>query len=143
MFTQGLRPGLRLFRPSGSRTLRLAPGPGAQTPALPSAERQQGDVARLLDGVGQAALVRRAHAGQTAGNDLAAFRHEGGEQAHVLVVDAVDFLDAEFANLLATEEFPSAFAGTARATAGSGPDARRLKRMKAVQLWEKDSVMGD
>ena len=44
-------------------------------------ERQQGDVARLLDRIGQAALVRRAYAGQTPRNDLARLGHKLPEAA--------------------------------------------------------------
>src|SRR5690348_13304990 len=40
-------------------------------------ERQQRDVARLLDGVGQPALVRRADPGDAARHDLAALGDEG------------------------------------------------------------------
>src|SRR5690242_11674735 len=81
---------------------------------LPRRERQQGDVARALDRRGKLPLVRGAHAGQPAGNDLAAFGHELLQQAHVFVVDVVNLFDTEFADLLATEEFAPAFtaAGT-------------------------------
>ena len=58
--------------------------------------------------------MRRADAGQAPGNDLAALGYELREQTHVLVVDAVDLLDAEFANLLAAEKLPPAFARSAR-----------------------------
>src|SRR5437868_12729166 len=53
--------------------------------------------------------MRRAHAGQAPGNDLPCFGNETGKQANVLVVDRVNLLDAELANLLAAEELPSAF----------------------------------
>jgi hypothetical protein len=66
-------------------------------------ERQQGDVARLLDGVGEPPLVRRAHARNAARDDLAALRHEGVQRLDVLVIDVVDLLDAETAYLLAPE----------------------------------------
>src|SRR5689334_13262490 len=66
-------------------------------------ERQQGDVARLLDGIGQPPLVRGADAGNAARHDLAALGHEGVQQLHILVVDVVDLLDAEAAYLLAPE----------------------------------------
>src|ERR1017187_2201105 len=91
----------------------------SQSQPLPARERQQRDVARLLDGIGQAALVRRAHAGQTPGNDFARLGHKLPEQAHVLVIHAIDLLDAELANFLAAEEFPSAFARSARTSAGT------------------------
>src|SRR5947209_6941677 len=89
-------------------------------------ERQQRDVARLLDGDGKPPLVRRADAAQAARHDLAAFGHEAREQPHVFVVDGVNFLDAEFANLLAAEIFPAAFAAAAGArTAGTAARAAR------------------
>ena len=66
-------------------------------------ERQQGDVARLLDGVGEPPLVWGAHAGDAARDDLAALRHEGVQQLHVFIVDVVDLLDAEPADFLPPE----------------------------------------
>src|ERR1700683_1133235 len=66
-------------------------------------ERQQGDIARLLDGVGEPPLVRGADAGNAARDNLAALRHERVEQLHVLVIDVVDLLHAKPANFLATE----------------------------------------
>src|SRR5689334_3948925 len=66
-------------------------------------ERQQSDVARLLDRVAQAALVRRADARNAPRNDLAALGNETREQPHVLIVDVVDSFDAKPANLLAPE----------------------------------------
>jgi hypothetical protein len=69
---------------------------------------QQSDIARLLDRQTQAALVRRANAGQTPGHDLAALGDELRQQANVFVIDRVDFLDTEFAHFFAAEKFPSA-----------------------------------
>src|ERR1700687_3961212 len=66
-------------------------------------ERQQGDVARLLDGVGEPPLMRGANAGDAARDDLAALRHKGVQQLYILVIDVVDLLDAEPANFLAPE----------------------------------------
>jgi len=63
--------------------------------------------------------MRRAHAGQTAGHDLAALGNKLREQAHVLVVNGFDLLGAEFAHLLAPEEFPSA-----RTTGSAFPSPR-------------------
>src|SRR5262249_1414527 len=76
----------------------------------PSGKRQQSDVACLLDCGGKPPLMRCAHACQSAGNDLSALGDELRKQAHVFVVDCFDLLDAEFANLLATEELPAGFA---------------------------------
>jgi hypothetical protein len=75
-------------------------------------EGQQGDVPGLLDGAGEAALVRGANAGQTPGNDLAAFGNETLQQADVTVRDGIDLLGAELADLFAAEEL-AASAGTA------------------------------
>src|SRR5215472_16898100 len=66
-------------------------------------EGQKRDVARLLYGVSKAALVRRANTGNAARHNLAPLRDEGRQQFNVLVVDVIDFFDAEFANLLAPE----------------------------------------
>src|SRR5437660_2681927 len=66
-------------------------------------ERKQRDVARLLDRVGEPPLVRRAHARDAAGDDLAALGHKGVKHLHVLIVDVVDLIDAEPAYLLAPE----------------------------------------
>src|ERR1039457_6369966 len=102
---------------------------------LPSPERQQRDVARLLDGIGQTPLVWGAHAGQTARHNLSGFGDKTREQPDVLVVDAVDLLDAELANLLATEELPSAAtttAGTSRAATGPRTGSRSASRTVAA-----------
>src|SRR5271166_6330471 len=93
----------------GPEQRSLATGSWLLATALPSRERQQRDVARLLDGGGEAALVRRANAGQPPWHDLARLGHELPEQPYVLVIHAVDLLDAELANLLAAEKLPSAF----------------------------------
>src|SRR5205823_3383751 len=53
----------------------------------PCLERQQRDVARLLDSGRQATLVRRADAGQAPRHDLAALGHELAQQSDVLVID--------------------------------------------------------
>src|SRR5262245_49179502 len=58
--------------------------------------------------------MRRAHSRQTTRNDLPALCDELCEQTNVLVVDALDLLDTELADLLAPEILASAFARTAR-----------------------------
>src|SRR5215831_10422809 len=78
---------------------------------VPCCKGQQGDVPGLLDGTRQAALVRGAHAGETAGHDLAALGHKPLQQTDIPVGDGVDFFGAELAHLLAAEELP-ATAGT-------------------------------
>ena len=81
-------------------------------------EGEQGNVARLLDGLRDLALMAGADAGQTARNDLAALGDEALQQADIAVADGVDLLGAELADLLAAEELASAgtAAGTARAS---------------------------
>ncbi len=83
-------------------------------------KRQQGDVARPLDGHAQPALMARAHARHPARQNLPAFLHELRQDVRALVVDEVHLLDAElahllFAEILALAAWPSA--GSARTTA--------------------------
>src|ERR1700687_3095730 len=85
---------------------------------------QQRDVARLLDSLGGAALMGRTSPRQAARNDLAALGHKAGEQTHVLVIDAVDLLGAELADLLAPEELAAAIA---TATAGASAAGARSR----------------
>src|ERR1700757_1377597 len=66
--------------------------------------------------------MRRAYARQPPRHDLAALGHELPQQPIVLVVDVFDFLGAELAHLLATEELPSARAFPPR-PAGPAPAA--------------------
>jgi hypothetical protein len=75
-------------------------------------KRQQSDVASLLDGAGEPALMRGAHSGQAPGHDLAALSNELLQQAHIAVGNRVDLLGAELADFFAPEELAAA-AGTA------------------------------
>ena len=54
-----------------------------------------------LDGDGQCALMISAGAGHTAGNDLCTLRDVLTQTGYVLVIDGVDAIDTEAANLLA------------------------------------------
>src|SRR5579871_3548163 len=94
--------------------------------ACSSRKRQQGDVARLLDCRCEPVLVRCAHAGQAARHDLAALRDKLAEHPVVLVVDVFDSLDAELADLLAPEEFASAFAWRSTRTAPTAAKTRTV-----------------
>jgi hypothetical protein len=88
---------------------------------VPRGEGQQGDVTGLLDGAGEAALVRGADASQPPGHDLAALGYELLQETDVPVGDGVDLLGAELADLLAAEELAaSAGATTGARTARSG-----------------------
>src|ERR1700686_4043912 len=100
----------------------------------PPGKRQQCDVARLLDGRGQPVLMRRAHAGQPPGHDLAALRHELAEQPVILVVDVRDLLRAELADLLAPEKLASTF--TRRAARPGTPTASATEpRTVSSRTW--------
>src|SRR5260370_22364700 len=72
----------------------------------------------MLERQAQPALVGRAHAGQPPRRDLAALGHKLGQQTHVFVIDGLNFLSAELANLFAAEKFASALAGSAGSAAG-------------------------
>src|SRR4029077_16896808 len=66
-------------------------------------ERHQRDVASLLDRFRQPPLMRCAYARDRPGRDLAALADEGADEPDVFVVDVVDLIDAESAQLLAPE----------------------------------------
>src|SRR5438067_4867772 len=66
--------------------------------------RYERDLARALDRDLQLALVHRARAGDSARQNLAALGHERPDQLHVLVVDVVDLVRAELADLAPAEE---------------------------------------
>jgi len=84
-------------------------------------ERQQGDVARALDGHAKPTLVARADAGHATRQNLAAFLHELRQDVGALVVDEVHLLDAELANFFLAEIL--ALAAT-RSTRTTGSAAR-------------------
>ena len=54
-----------------------------------------------LDGDGQLALMCGAGAGDAAGQNLSALGHIAAEPCDILVVDVLDLIDAETANLAA------------------------------------------
>src|SRR5947209_17560787 len=66
--------------------------------------RNQRDLARALDRGLQLALVHRAGARDAPRQDLAALGHERSDQLHVLVVDVVDLVRAELADLATAEQ---------------------------------------
>src|SRR5580765_1050345 len=68
--------------------------------------RNERDLTGPLDRRLQLALVHRAGAGNTARQNLAALGHERTQQLHVLVVDIVDLVRAELADLPAAEHRP-------------------------------------
>src|SRR5690242_16512012 len=68
--------------------------------------RDQGDLTRALDRRLQLPLMHRAGAGDAPREDLAALGHERADQLHVLVIDVVDLVRAELADLAAAEQRP-------------------------------------
>src|SRR5207302_120474 len=102
-------------------------------------EGQQRDVARLLDGQAEAALMPCANTSQAARNDFAALRDKPLQQANIAVGDRVDLLGAELANFLAPEELAAAWPGVPRVAGASRVSAARtgcmcvlFSRMRAV-----------
>src|SRR5258705_10226454 len=71
--------------------------------------RQERHRPRLLDRVRQLALVPGTAARDAPGNDLASLADEAPETAHVLVVDEIDLVHAELADLPPAE--PAALDG--------------------------------
>jgi hypothetical protein len=86
------------------------------TALVAGCKRQQSDVACLLDGTRQPPLMGGADAGEAPGYYLAPLGNKLLQQAYIAIVDGIDFLDTELANLLAAKELASA-AGAARASA--------------------------
>ena len=91
--------------------------------------RHQGHMARALDGHRQLALMEGAGACDAAGNDLRALGHIFAQAGNIFVVDVLDAVYAEAANLLAAAALRPAAkftgcSGTARgagAAAGAAP----------------------
>src|SRR5581483_7857893 len=103
---------------------------------------QERQVPGALHGDGEAALVAGAGAGLPPGLDLAAVRDEAAELERVLVVDVLDLVDAEGADLAAASEAAAA-APAAAGRAGSllgpafGPGRRAgrfLRRRRSFWL---------
>jgi hypothetical protein len=67
---------------------------------------EQGHRARPTDGAGELPLMAGAAPRDAARSDLAALRDEVAEPANIFVVDEADPVDAELANLAATEPAP-------------------------------------
>src|SRR3989304_1647901 len=81
---------------------------GVSPPLQLGGKRQQGDVARPLDGLAQPALMTRAGAGQAPRQEFAALLHERLEHLDLLVVDKVHAVHAEPADLLLAKVLPLA-----------------------------------
>jgi hypothetical protein len=65
--------------------------------------RRQGHGPRAPDGPGELTLMPGAAPRDAAGRDLAALGHEVPEPTHVLVVDQIDLVDTELADLAPPE----------------------------------------
>ena len=97
-------------------------------------KRQQSNVAGLLDGAGQTALMRGANAGETPRNNFAALGHELLQQPDIAVRNRVDLIGAELADLLAAEELAAAAgptAGPRPAPRGPEPGPDELVELRA------------
>src|SRR3954468_20337404 len=68
--------------------------------------RDERDLPSALDRRLQLALMLGARSGNASRQNLAAFGNERPNQLHILVVDVVDFVRAELADLAAPEECP-------------------------------------
>src|SRR5262245_9159271 len=67
---------------------------------------QQRHRARPSNGAGELTLMAGAAAGDAPGCDLAALRHEVLQPTHILVVDKLDLVHAELADLAPAEPAP-------------------------------------
>jgi hypothetical protein len=78
--------------------------------------------------------VRGTHTSQAAGNNLASLGDKLLQQAYVAVVDRIDLLHAELADLLAPEELPST-TGSARTTWSTSTWAAATGTITRWTLW--------
>lgn len=104
--------------------------------------RQEGDLTRSLDGLGELALVHRAGTGRAARQDLAALGQEAAKLRGVFVVDISALVNTELANF-------SAFAVLALISVKSqdcNPPLSKSERQVAVivvQLGKRAAALGD
>src|SRR5580692_11269168 len=97
-------------------------------PCGAACKRQQGDVARALDGHAEPALVAGANSRHAPRQNLAALLDKLREDVRALIVDEVHLLDAELADFLLAEILALAArtaAGTARTAAAWSAFAAR------------------
>ena len=92
---------------------------------MPCRKRQQGDVPSLLDGAGQAALVRGADTGEPPRHNLAALGHKALQQTNIAVRNRIDLLGAELADLLAAEKLAASARAARRPSARTAAGVRR------------------
>jgi hypothetical protein len=98
-------------------------------------KRKQGDVPGLLDGAGQAALVRRTNTREPARHNLAALSHKPLQQTNIAVRDRVNLLRAELANLLAAEKLAASARSTTRSATLRTTAAGASRRTIMSTLW--------
>src|SRR6185503_8943845 len=85
----------------------------ARAPSVQVGVRQQRQKARALDRRAELALVARLGAGDARRHDLAVLLHEVLEDVDVLIIDLLDVLRGEAAELLALEQVVAALAALA------------------------------
>src|SRR6516165_10558314 len=110
--------------PQKSPVTKAVIRPAGPTALVAGRKRQQGNVPGLLDGAGQAALVRSTHPRQTARHNLAAFGHKPLQQTNIAVWDCVNLFGAEFAHFLAAEKLAASARTAGPAGTPAGPSAR-------------------
>jgi hypothetical protein len=111
--------------------------PQAANNLVPCSKGQQGDVPGLLDGTGQAALVRGANTGKPTRHNLAALSHKPLQQTNIAVRDRINLLGAELADLLAPEKLSASARSAAGTTAlRTTATTTRSRRWSVVAtLW--------
>jgi hypothetical protein len=114
------------------------------TSLVAGGKRQQSDIACLLDGTRQPPLMGGADAREAPGYYLSALSNKLLQQAYIAIVDGIDLLDTELANLLAAEELPSSPARATGARAGSASAGAARPRTSgpgsAWCAWRADFV---
>jgi hypothetical protein len=101
---------------------------------VPRREWQQGDVASLFNSARESPLVLGTHTGETARNNLASLGDKLLQQPNIAVMDRVDLLHAELADLLAPEELAST-TGSARTTWSTSTWAATAGTIPRGTLW--------
>src|SRR5579885_898914 len=113
--------------------VRRVDGLGRGCAGRAAGKRQQGDIARALDGDAEPALMTRADAGHAAGQNLAALLHELRKNIGALVVDEVHLLDAELADFFLAEILALA-ARTRAGTTGACGGAFATRTSRAASM---------
>src|SRR5690349_17627853 len=85
--------------------------PECSNEMLVGSKRQQRDIACALQCLHKLALMGRANSGNPTWQNLSTLRNKLKEEASILVVDVVNLVHAEFADLLTPHKLPFGSAG--------------------------------